>query len=162
MKQNVKTAGYERPAAKIKKRKLWLIPAILLLVLAVPVVAMYFADAPSRKELQSLTFQAIDFDHLRDGSYTGSFVGTKGSLRDATVEVAIANGEVSNIRILKGAIDEAGAAQEITMGKTAYDLFDEVLRQKSMQVDVISSATLTCNAHLKALENALLQAQDNY
>ena len=161
MKQHVHSSGPARPAAGTKKRKLWLIPVILLLVLAVPIVAMYFADAPSREELESLTFQAIDFDHLRDGSYVGSFAGTKGSLRDATVEVAVANGEVSTIRILKGAVDETGAPIEIAKGKTAADLFDAVLRQKTMQVDVISGATLTSNAHLKALENALLQAQDN-
>ena len=142
-----------------KKRRLWLIPVILLLVIAIPVIAMYFVDAPSRAELESLTFAAIDFDRLQDGRYVGSFAGTKGSLRDATVEVEIVNGSISDIRILKGAVDDAGAAQEIGKGKTAYDLFDAVLSKKSMQVDLISGATLTSKTHLKALEQALLQAQ---
>jgi len=142
-----------------KKRRLWLIPVILLLVVAIPVVAMYFVDVPSRAELESLTFAPIDFDRLQDGRYIGSFTGTKGSLRDATVEVGIANGSISDIRILKGAVDDTGAAQEIGSGKTANDLFDTVVTQRTLQVDTISGATLTCNAHLKALEQALLQAQ---
>lgn len=142
-----------------KKRRLWLIPVILLFVIAIPVVAMYFVDAPSRAELQSLTFAAIDFDRLQDGRYVGSFAGTKGSLRDATVEVEVVKGSISDIRILKGAVDDAGAAQEIGKGKTANDLFDAVVAQRTLQVDTISGATLTCNAHLKALEQALLQAQ---
>lgn len=142
-----------------KKRRLWLIPVILLLVIAIPIVVMYFVDAPSRAELESLTFAAIDFERLQDGRYVGSFAGTKGNLRDATVEATVANGEVSTIRILKGAVDETGAPIEIAKGKTATDLFDAVVAQRTLQVDVISGATLTCNAHLKALEQALLQAQ---
>lgn len=146
-------------AGKKKKRRLWLIPVILILLIAASVMAMYVADAPSRAELQSLSFQEVDFDRLSDGTYVGSFIGTKGSLRDATVQITVSNGAVSDIRILKGAVDESGAAQEIGNGKTANDLFNSVLAEKSMQVDGISGATLTCNAHLKALENALLQAQ---
>lgn len=148
------------PSAGKKKRRLWLIPVILLLLLAIPIVAVYFADAPSRAELQSLTFGTIDFGRLKDGSYSGSFVGTKGNLRDATVDIVVTGGVVSDMRIRKGAIDESGNAQEIGKGKTAYDLLNSALRQKTLQVDVVSGATLTSNAHLKALENALLQAQD--
>jgi uncharacterized protein with FMN-binding domain len=80
-------------------------------------------------------------------------------LRDATVEVEIVNGSVSDIRILKGAVDEAGTPQELGSGKTAADLFDSVIAQKTLQVDVISGATLTSKTHLKALEQALLQTQ---
>ena len=75
------------------------------------------------------------------------------------VEVEIVDGSISDIRILKGAVDDTGAAQEIGSGKTAADLFDAVVAQRTLQVDTISGATLTCNAHLKALEQALLQAQ---
>ena len=144
-----------------KKRRWWIIPILLLLILVAVGTAAVISDAPSRKELQSLIVEDVDFSSLQDGTYVGSFVGAKGSLRDATVEVAVVNGEVSDIRILKGAVDETGAPLEIAQGKTADDLFDAVLQQKTLQVDVISGATLTSNAHLKALENALLQAQDN-
>ncbi|HHV58206.1 MAG TPA: FMN-binding protein, partial [Firmicutes bacterium] len=35
----------------------------------------------------------------------------------------------------------------------------EVIKSQSLQVDVISGATLTSKAHLKAVENALEQAE---
>jgi Uncharacterized protein conserved in bacteria len=144
---------------KQKKKTLGLILATLVLLLAVVCIAAIVRDAPSRQELASLSIGTIDFSNLQDGVFTGSFVGSKGSQRDATVEVTVSNGAISNIRVLKGAVDVSGVAKDIGNGKTVYDLFDAVLSQETMQVDGISGATLTSNAHLKALENALLQAQ---
>jgi uncharacterized protein with FMN-binding domain len=39
------------------------------------------------------------------------------------------------------------------------ELYDRVIQAQSLQVDTISSATLTSKAYLKAVENALVQAQ---
>jgi len=142
-----------------KKRKLWLIPAVILVVLALSGAFAMISDAPSRQELSTLTFRDIDFSLLKDGTYTGAFIGKQGNLRDATVEIVIEGGQVSGIQILKGAIDENGMEQELTDGKSIRDVFHAVLVQESLQVDTISGATLTCNAHLKALEQALLQAE---
>ena len=144
---------------KQKKKTLGLILATLVLLLVVVCIAAIVRDAPSKQELASLSIGTIDFSNLQDGVFTGSFVGSKGSQRDATVEVTVSNGAISNIRVLKGAVDVSGVATDIGNGKTVYDLFDAVLSQETMQVDGISGATLTSNAHLKALENALLQAQ---
>jgi uncharacterized protein with FMN-binding domain len=83
-----------------------------------------------------------------------------GDLRDASVEVTISGGEVTSIRLLKGGLDGDGNPAEIGDGKTILDLYDDVLAQESLQVDGISGATLTSKAHLKALENALSQAQN--
>ncbi|QAT63508.1 FMN-binding protein [Acidilutibacter cellobiosedens] len=38
-------------------------------------------------------------------------------------------------------------------------MFDNVVKSQTLQVDVINGATLTSKVHLKALENALKQAQ---
>ena len=142
-----------------KKRRWWIIPILLLLVLCAVGTAAVLSDAPSRREISALSIENVDFTNLKDGTYIGSFVGTKSNLRDTTVEVVIASGSVSSIRILKGAVEEMGAPQEIGKGKTAYDLFDAVVAKKTLQVDTISGATLTSKTHLKALEQALLQAQ---
>jgi len=142
-----------------KKRRSWLIPVVILVVLVLSGLFCVISDAPSRQEVSSLTFCDIDFSLLKDGTYTGAFVGKQGNLRDATVEIVIEGGQVSKIQILKGAIDEYGTEQELSDGKSIRDLFDAVLLQSTLQVDTISRATLTSNAHLKALEDALLQAQ---
>ena len=39
------------------------------------------------------------------------------------------------------------------------ELYDRVIKAQSLQVDTITSATLTSKAWLQAVENALLQAQ---
>lgn len=148
-------------AAKQKKRRLWWIPVIVLSLCVIAGMIAIIGDAPSRQELASLTFSEIDFSRLNDGIYTATFTGTKGSLRDASLEVTISNGEITNIRIIMGAVDENGVPQEIGNGMTINDLFDTVLEQKTLQVDAVSGATLTSNAHLKALEVALLDAQRN-
>jgi len=101
----------------------------------------------------------VDFSLLKDGVYTGSYAGTKGSKRDATVEVTILNGEVVSIHTIEGTVDDTGNPLDLGDGVTIDTLFAAVLDHKSLQVDTISGATLTSKAHLKALETALLQAQ---
>jgi len=154
MKQAIK-----RQKKSGKERRLWLIPAVILVVLVLSGAFAVISDAPSRQEVSSLTFRDIDFSLLNNGTYSGAFIGKQGSLRDATVEIVIEGGQVSKIQILKGAIDENGVELELADGKSIRDVFHTVLVQESLQVDAISGATLTCNAHLKALEQALLQAE---
>lgn len=39
------------------------------------------------------------------------------------------------------------------------DLFNKAIQSETLGVDVISGATVTSKSHLKALEDALMQAQ---
>ena len=149
----------EVPVRKTKKRRWWLIPVVILLVFIIVGAAAILSDAPARREIAALTIGSVDFTNLKDGTYIGSFTGVEGSMRDTTVEVTISDGTVSSFRILKGAVDETGVPLEIGNGQTVLDLFDRVKDAESMQVDVVSGATLTSKTHLKALENALMQAQ---
>ena len=67
-------------------------------------------------------------------------------------------GEISNVKILKGAIDKEGKPLLLKDGKSVQYIFDDVRKKRTLQVDVISGATITSKTHLKALENALEQA----
>ncbi|MNW05080.1 FMN-binding domain protein [compost metagenome] len=89
----------------------------------------------------------------------GQFTGTKDHFRDTKVQVTVTAGQISDIQILKGALDKNGEPLELKSGLSIADLFNHVIKSQSLQVDVISGATLTSKAHLKALENALKQAQ---
>lgn len=51
------------------------------------------------------------------------------------------------------------AKKKIGKGQTIKNLFDEIIENQSLQVDVVSGATLTSKAHLNAVENALKQAE---
>ncbi|MNW67989.1 FMN-binding domain protein [compost metagenome] len=59
---------------------------------------------------------------------------------------------------MKGALDKEGKPAVLTGGVSIGDLFSNIVKSQSLQVDVISGATLTSKVHLKALENALKQA----
>jgi len=147
------------PVKPKKKHRWWLIPLILVLVIGAVGAAAAISDAPSRREIATMSIGDVDFSTLQDGTYLGSFKGTKGSLRDVTLEVTVSGGAVSDIRIIQGAVDETGSMQEIKSGMSIADLFSDALQKETLQVDVISGATLTCKTHLKALEDALTQAQ---
>lgn len=143
------------------KRKIpkWMIILSFLGVIAVLVWGGILFSAPGRREVQRLTINVIDFDKLRDGIYVGEYIGTKDHSRDTKVQASISMGSISGIKILKGAIDKNGKPLKLKGGISIGDLFRHVIESQSLQVDVISGATLTSKAHLKALENALVQAK---
>lgn len=135
---------------------------IILIVLGMAVLGSLFAflaDAPVRQELKVLTIGNVDFTNLRDGVFVGKYTGTKGHSRDAAVQVTVSGGDITEIRILKGALDGNGNPAKMAGGITMADLFEKAVAAQSLQVDTVSGATLTSKAHLKALENALIQAQ---
>ncbi len=144
-----------------RKRKLRTVILVLVGVIVVALIGGFLASEPGRREVRELVIADINFESLRDGSYVGEYTGAKDSFRDTQVEVSINAGKISDIKILKGALDKEGRPAELTGGKSIDDLFDNVVRLQTLQVDVISGATLTSKAHLKALENALKQAQKN-
>ncbi|KOA20343.1 FMN-binding domain protein [Clostridium homopropionicum DSM 5847] len=142
-----------------RKVKIWFVLLIIIGVAVLGTAIALLADAPGRQELQTLAIGNIDFTKLQDGTYVGEYNGAKGDSRNATVEVIISGGKITEINILKGAIDSDGNPAELIDGMTIGDLFKRVIESKALQVDAISGATLTSKAHLKALENALIQAQ---
>ena len=148
---------------KSEKRKgkinMWIIIVIIVLIIGGALFGGILADAPGRREVAELNISEVRFKNLRDGTFIGEYKGTKAHLRDAKVEVIISGGEIKEINILKGAIDKNGKPMELKNGLSIEDLYNNAIQSQSLQVDVISGATLTSKAHLKALENALKQAQ---
>ncbi len=138
-------------------RIMW-IALIVVGVLVAALIAGMMADAPARKEALELTFSSIDFTRLKDGTYVGEYRGTTSRLRDTMVEVMVANGAVSAVSIIKGAVDKDGKPLPLRQGKSIEDIFKTAIDQQTLQVDVISGATITSKTHLKALENALGKA----
>lgn len=142
-----------------RKIKAWVILLIVFGAIVVVAAGGFLADAPGRDEIQALVIHDVDFKNLRDGTFVGEYTGTKSHSRDAQVEVTISGGKISDIKILKGAADNEGKPVKLTGGLSIGDLFNDVMKLETLQVDAISGATLTSKAHLKALENALKQAQ---
>jgi uncharacterized protein with FMN-binding domain len=122
-------------------------------------IVFLLLDAPQRKELANLNFSAIDFNSLQDGTYIGEYQGRKFHYRDTEIKIVVAKGAVTDVKVVKGAIDKDGKPLALKEDQNIYRVIDSALQAKSLDVDVISGATVTSKAHLKAMEEALLQAQ---
>ncbi len=147
----------------MKRRKgkvfMWIAIGIVGVIVAGGLIGM-FATAPGREELKKMIIADVDFASLRDGTYDGTYIGSKNHLNDAEVEATVSSGKVTGVKVLKGALDKEGKPSQINaQGATVTTLFDTVIASQSLEVDTVSGATLTSKAHLKALENALAQGQ---
>ena len=103
------------------------------------------------REAANVSLEA-NFDMLNDGIYYGVYRGGTYKWRKNECVVTVRDGKVTDIQLM-GSDDPGG---ENTQHQVLYD---RVIAAQSLQVDTISGATLTSKAYLKAVENALLQAQ---
>ena len=136
----------------------WLWVVIPLGVIVVGMGAAFLWAMPGWNEARGLTFADLDFTKISDGTYVGEYVGTKDSLRNCKVEVTVEGGRVQGVKILGGALCNAEQKTLGTSGLTIGTLFQRVIDEQSLQVDVVSGASLTSKVHLKAIENALASA----
>ena len=97
----------------------------------------------TRRTVDAIEIGEIDLATIPSGSYKGSFVAP---LVQAMVEVAIVEGEIRSIKVLEHTHGPGYGAEAIV---------DSVLEAQSLQVDVVSGATGSSKAMLKAIENAL-------
>ncbi len=104
------------------------------------------------KEARSLPLNAVDFNKLKDGTYHGAYEGGMYKWRANECQVTVSSGQVTDIQLV-GSGDPGGKNTQ------HQELYDRVIHAQSLQVDTISSATLTSKAYLQAVENALVQAQ---
>jgi uncharacterized protein with FMN-binding domain len=150
---------------EVKKRKRRLKMTVFLLSIVLVIVFIGIGaviwDAPAREELKNTVIAEVNFRNLKDGVYTGEYRGTKNNLRDVAVEVTVEAGVVTKITVTEGAYAGDKGNDEIAKGFSIADLSEKVIESKSLHVDAISGATLTVNAYLEAVENALLKAQIN-
>lgn len=140
------------------KRKLvgWIIALVVVVLLAGGVGAMLCAPwSPLKKEheeAKNLPIAAVDFGKLRDGAYVGEYAGGMYKWRENKVQVTVSSGKVTDIR----ALEDANKSEKVPERDS---MFARVLAAQSLQVDVVSGATLTSRAYLKGIEDALLKAE---
>lgn len=95
-------------------------------------------------EIKKIEINDVDLQAIEDGVYQGSF--TAGRFGNK-VEVTVRQGQIAEIVLLEG---------------SQTDLMNNVLarvkKAQSLQIDMVSGATVTTKAILKAVENALTQA----
>ena len=130
----------------------WIIALVVMAALAAAGGAGWSRLMKEHREARSLPLNAVDFGKLNDGTYHGAYEGGMYKWRANECQVTVSSGKVTDIRLVASKDPAAKNTQ-------AEVLYERVIQAQSLQVDTISSATLTSKAYLKAVENALLQAQ---
>jgi uncharacterized protein with FMN-binding domain len=104
------------------------------------------------QEARSLPLNRINFGKLKDGTYHGAYEGGMYKWRANECDVTVTNGQVTDIQLV-------GSKDPGSKNTQHKELYDRVIKAQTLQVDTITSATLTSKAWLQAVENALLQGQ---
>lgn len=94
--------------------------------------------------VREMPIQAIDFSRIDDGTYEGDF-----AYGDFTYAVSAV---VQNHTLIDARTIHNRTTRHATM---AEEVLQRVIQNQSMEVDVITGATTTSKALLKALEEAL-------
>jgi uncharacterized protein with FMN-binding domain len=141
-----------RKEEDIRKGRGCLTGVIILLVILVAAGGIgWMLLTMEHREAASLPLDAVDFHRLSDGSYHGMYAGGMYKWRANECDVTVAGGKVTFIQ-LSGSVDDGAENTDHQV------LFERVIEKQSLQVDTISSATLTSKAYLQCVESALLQA----
>ena len=113
---------------------------VFILIMA---VGMIFASQGLSK-MQELTINDVNLSGIPDGTYTGEFDRYRWS---ESVEVTLQGGRIVQI-------------QSANNQKLQRELIERILERQTLQVDAMSGATVSSNAFLKAVENALTGTED--
>jgi uncharacterized protein with FMN-binding domain len=122
--------------------------AIVLLVLIVLSGIMIATAFIGLKETTALEIGSVDLTRIPDGSYTGSYTNSRWS---TTVRVTVQDHQITNIDPMK-----------IQSGRQTLNakLTEAILQEQTADVDVVSGATASSHAYLKAVENALIEGTE--
>ncbi|MCC0782281.1 FMN-binding protein [Clostridioides sp. ES-S-0108-01] len=96
---------------------------------------------------EKLVVKNINLVNVKDGIYTGS---ADNKLVKATVSVEVNDARIQNIRILE---------HDTLLGKPAEKIIKDIIKQQSLEVDAITSATYSSDTIRKAVENALRKGE---
>lgn len=129
--------------SKRKRNSIILVTVIAALLLAA-ILFLVILPEMSYQDTRQMEIQNVDLSRLEDGVYQGEY--TYGHYT-YMVTVQIKNHKIEEIEVSHGNQNERA--------KVAEGVLDRVVTEQKLDVDVISGATTTSKALLKAVENAL-------
>jgi uncharacterized protein with FMN-binding domain len=134
------------------KRKMigWIILLVVLTAAGIPAGIGISKLNKEHAEARNVSLDGVNFNHLTDGEYTGTYAGGMYKWRANTVKVVVSGGKLVEIDPISGIQDQGNGSTKM--------LYDRVIENQSLMVDTISGATLTSKGYLKAVEIALQQA----
>lgn len=135
-----------------KLKKYWIIirrgAAISILIcLVLHIIFCIKSFSEYKLAIDNLTINEIDLTNISDGEYKGT--ADVGYIY-ATVNVTVKNGEIKKIELLEHGNER---------GDKAAIIVDRIVKNQSIKVDGITSATNSSNVIMKAVENAFEDEQ---
>lgn len=121
---------------------------IIFLVLTTVVISVLFNMKNIVGKAKELKIKKIDtsyFSHLDDGIYEGEYTINPVYVK---VSLEIKESKIRNIKIITHDKGLGGKAEKIT---------DDIIDAQSLDVDVVSGATVSSKCILKSIENALIK-----
>ncbi|KAB3536041.1 FMN-binding protein [Alkaliphilus pronyensis] len=117
---------------------------IFATMLALMVVDMIILNSMGLlEESPEIVVNDVDLSQVSDGAYTGE---CDAGLVKVSVVVEVKDNKITDITIER---------HQNGLGGKAEKVIDSILEKQSLNVDVISGATVSSNAISKAVENAL-------
>ncbi|MCL2211348.1 MAG: FMN-binding protein [Treponema sp.] len=113
------------------------------IILFLPVLFLVICCSTAYK---TITYKMPDLTQVDDGVYRGIY-DLSGTPVMATLDVTMQDNKIINIEIVKHICSP--------IGKKAEKIIDNVIERQNLEVDVVSGATGSSTAILKAIENAL-------
>ena len=123
------------------KKVIKIIGGIFLVIALMGVAALFFASR-GLSEGKNLVIEDVEIESLEDGIYTGGYEAGRWT---NSVEVAVRDGRIISIQLLEG-FNQENARETVYQG---------IIHNQTLMVDVHSGATVSSKAYLKAVENAL-------
>ncbi len=137
-----------------KKRKAAIITFCVIaglgIIAAIAVISTMSILSNQYKHVQEMVINDVSAAQLQDGDYAGEYAYGKNTYH---VNVTVTDGKIAGIGL---AVDTKDSNQKYVNKASA--LIDEVVSSQSLQVDCVSGATRSSKSILKAVENALSQA----
>lgn len=120
----------------------------ILAGLAVLIGAVFAFGLIGRRAGETLPIGSVDFSTLPDGEYVGHYKGWRWSNQ---VRVTAHSGRVTGIDVVRDIL--------LCQPEVTRQTLEAVIEAQSLEVDIVSGATITAKAYLKAVENALTGAR---
>ena len=133
------------------KQKKFMILALLTMLIYAVYIFFLAPIVSERVAVRNIEFEDIDLTLVADGDYLGVF---EAGGYPYEVEVSVTGHRIMKINVINNRSGEhAQKAEEVT---------ERIIADQSLQVDAISGATTTSKALIKAVENALRAAVEQY
>ena len=126
-----------------KKRKIILGFIITILLIALAGVGVIMSAQKNMENLDMLIINDVDLSTIEDGTYSGSYSAFPIAVE---VKVMTESNKITNVELVRHRNGQGAAAEVIP---------NAIIAEQSLEVDLISGATYSSKAILKAIENAL-------